>query len=180
MKIVIIGNSGSGKTWLAEKLCNEKIKLFHLDQFYWEPGGFDIRRGKTEITTLIKKSLQNTEWVVEGVFGELVNYYTPEAKELVWLDMPWALCHKRLIQRGSESKRHMNRTQSNEGLKKLIEWAQNYYIRTDSKSRIGHNEIYDSFKGIKTILQSQEETCNYLKNLHNKKFWRTPPTAQVR
>jgi hypothetical protein len=107
-------------------------------------------------------------------------YYTPEAKELIWLDMPWALCHKRLIQRGSESKRHMNHTESAEGLKILIEWAQNYYIRKDLKSRIGHNKIYDSFKGIKTILQSQEETYNYIENMHNKTFQRTPQTARVR
>jgi adenylate kinase family enzyme len=125
MKIVIIGNSGSGKTWLAEKLCNEQNKLIHLDNYFWKPGGFNIKREKTEIKILIKESLLNQEWVAEGVFGELINYYIPKAKQLIWLDMPWSLCHKRLMQRGSESKKFMNRSQSTEGLKQLIEWAQN-------------------------------------------------------
>lgn len=42
MKVVIIGNSGSGKTWLARKLAgNASVPLIHLDEIFWEPGGFD-------------------------------------------------------------------------------------------------------------------------------------------
>ena len=42
MKVVIIGNSGSGKTWLARQLAgNASVPLIHLDEIFWEPGGFD-------------------------------------------------------------------------------------------------------------------------------------------
>ncbi|SHO43940.1 AAA family ATPase [Desulfopila aestuarii] len=169
MKIIITGNSGSGKTWLAEKLCNNQATLVSLDDFFWKPDDFNIKREKREIDSLIKESQKKHEWVVEGVFGELINYYIPEAQELIWLDMPWQLCHKRLIQRVSESKKHMNRTQSTVSIKRLIEWAQNYYTRTDLKSRIGHKKIYDSFIGSKLILRSQEETDNYIESFHNQR-----------
>ena len=165
MKIVIIGNSGSGKTWLAEKICNNESKLIHLDSLFWKPGGFEVKRGKAELINLIRKSLQNDEWVAEGVFGELIKYYTPEAEELIWLDMPWSLCHKRLMQRFTESKKHMNRTQSLECHNKLIGWAQNYHTRTDSKSIVGHKKIYDSFKRSKRVLRSDADIDNYLKCL---------------
>ena len=54
MRTVIIGNSGSGKTYLANALSNcATIPVIHLDQIFWEPGGFDIRRSPEEVAQLI-------------------------------------------------------------------------------------------------------------------------------
>jgi adenylate kinase family enzyme len=42
MRIIIIGNSGSGKTWLARQLAEDApCPVIHLDDIFWEPGGFD-------------------------------------------------------------------------------------------------------------------------------------------
>lgn len=49
MKIVIIGNSGSGKTWLAKKLATNTTEIIHLDDLFWLPGGFDRKRSKEEV-----------------------------------------------------------------------------------------------------------------------------------
>lgn len=173
MKILITGNSGSGKTWLAKRIAPQESTIIHLDTIFWKPGGFDEKRERFEIEELIAQSLQNKLWVAEGVFGDIVNRYVPEASELIWLDMPWELCRKRLEQRGSESKKHMSRIQSTEGLKKLIEWAQQYYTRTNLRSKLGHQQIFESFKGVKQHFKSEEETNNYINKLHNQPFQQT-------
>ncbi len=109
IKTVIIGNSGSGKTWLAERLARGRdTPVIHLDNIFWQPGGFDLKRPTQEVASLIDSHLQEREWVVEGVFGNLAQPFLDVAQELVWLDLPWAVCEDRLRARGSESKRHMD------------------------------------------------------------------------
>ena len=41
-RILIIGNSGSGKSWLASQLSEKlQYKTIHFDKHFWEPGGFN-------------------------------------------------------------------------------------------------------------------------------------------
>jgi len=150
MRIVIIGNSGSGKTQLAGALaeCLDST-VIHLDHVYWEPGGFDRKRCAEEVERLIAESVNTPDWIAEGVFGELAGRYLEFADVLVWLDVDWDLCKARLERRGSESKKHLGRPQSEEGLRKLIEWASMYYDRDDMRSRSGHKRLHDEFKGIR-------------------------------
>ena len=57
MKTIIIGNSGSGKTWLAKRLSTIfTAPVVHLDDIFWEPGGFDKKRSPKEIELLILQS----------------------------------------------------------------------------------------------------------------------------
>ena len=160
MKVVVIGNSGSGKTWLADQLANQlaacaSATVIHLDELFWEPGGFDQKRSKDEVLSLIEISKLNQSWVVEGVFGELAEHYFPEAETLVWLDLDWSTCKARLERRET----NMAIAQSQAGLAKLLAWASAYYSRTDKRSFEGHRELFEQFTGIRIRLRS-EEACN--------------------
>jgi len=165
MKIVIIGNSGSGKTWLARKLATDTTEIIHLDDLFWMPGGFDRKRSKEEVNQLIGQSKSHDEWISEGVFGELAEQYFDVAQSLIWLDVPWELCRSRLEQRGSVSKKHLGREQSEKGLRKLLDWASHYYDRTDMRSQSGHRSLFDSFEGNKAHLKSAHETNLYVESV---------------
>lgn len=57
MKILIIGNAGCGKTFLAKKIeKNKKIPLFHLDKIWFKPGGYtkDFERTVKERNIIIE------------------------------------------------------------------------------------------------------------------------------
>jgi adenylate kinase family enzyme len=160
MRAIIVGNSGSGKTWLATRLAmGSGAPVFHLDDLYWEPGGFDRKRSAEEVDRLIVTSKSAAAWLVEGVFGELAERYFDDAELLIWLDIPWDICKARLLARGSESKRHLGREQSELGLKKLIEWASRYYDRDDLRSFAGHRSLLEKFPG-RTVRLTSEEAVN--------------------
>jgi deoxyadenosine/deoxycytidine kinase len=83
----------------------------------------------------------------EGVFGELAQKLFDRAQCLIWLDIDWQTCRARLLKRGSESKKHMGREESEEGLRRLVEWAAQYYERTNARSYEGHKKLMMSFPG---------------------------------
>lgn len=163
MNIVIIGNSGSGKTWLAEQLRSRiDTSVVHLDDLFWEPGGFDKKRRRESIEYLIRKSQESTPWIAEGVFGELALYYSDTADLLVWLDLSWSVCKRRLMCRGSESKKQHHRLQSEKGLAELLQWASQYTQREDLRSYQGHKEIFVKFAGNKVWLKSENDVDSFV------------------
>lgn len=167
MKTVILGNSGSGKTWLANRLALDNISIIHLDEIFWQPGGFNRKRSPMEVAELIATSKQSASWIVEGVFGELAAAYLDEAELMIWLDIDWQTCKTRLQARGSESKRHMDREQSEQGLRDLIEWASHYYDRNDSRSRSGHQALFEGFRGDRSRFASQDEVDEFVREFES-------------
>lgn len=131
------------------------VPIVHLDDLFWKPEGFDQKRSPDEIELLIQRSKEQKSWIVEGVFGELASHYLDSAELLLWLDIEWPICQKRLEKRGFEIKRHLGREQSEEGLRKLIKWASHYYERQDLRSYVGHRELFINFLGKKVHFKSE-------------------------
>ncbi len=167
MKTIIIGNSGSGKTWLAAKLAEtDSLSVIHLDELFWEPGGFVRKRPQETVLQLIEQAKASPAWIVEGVFGELAERFSDQADFLVWLDIDWTTCRERLTRRGSASKKYMDREQTEEGLRRLIEWASHYYDRTDLRSHAGHQGLFQRFPGQKIHIHSEEQANMIVKYAH--------------
>ena len=82
-RTVIIGNSGAGKSALAESLAaSMHVPVIDLDLLNWEGNGY----GRTlEVST-------QPLWIIEGVYGWLAEVALPRATALIWLDFPWNLC----------------------------------------------------------------------------------------
>lgn len=48
-RTLIIGNSGSGKSWLAERIANRLGSVYvDLDLIHWLPGGYNAARPMDE------------------------------------------------------------------------------------------------------------------------------------
>ncbi|WP_273978012.1 hypothetical protein [Vibrio parahaemolyticus] len=78
-KILIIGNSGSGKSWLSKQLSRKlQLQEVNLDSIVWEPGGYNQKRSTGAIENEIASIKSQCNWVVEGVFGAL-------AEQLIFL-----------------------------------------------------------------------------------------------
>ena len=165
MRTVILGNGGSGKTWLARKLADcLSIPIIHFDDIFWEPGGFDKPREEKEVQSMIRQSKHSGPWIAEGVFGHIAEFYLDDAQTIIWLDLPLNICLERLKTRGSESKEHMGREESEKGLKELIKWASEYYERKSKSSFLGHAKIYNEFSKKKFRLKSEGEVLRFMQD----------------
>jgi len=157
-RIVVIGNSGSGKTYLAQTLSRcFHLEIIHLDKLFWEPGGFNKKRPIDVVYAEIATLVQGQSWVVEGVFGELAQEFCPKADCLIWLDVDWATCSTSLLNRGSESSQQLDAQLAEENFTKLLRWASDYWQRQDLRSYHGHASLFDQFCGQKIRLRTRDE-----------------------
>ena len=162
-RIVTIGNSGSGKSYLAESLSKiYSIPVVHLDRLFWLPGGFNEPRHKEEVRREIEERRQQDSWIVEGVFGELAELFLPCAQLLVYLDMDWSVCRAGLVARGSESSQQLETLKAEENFQKLLLWAEQYWRRSDLRSHSGHLRLFSDFTGEKFKFTCRSEVHDFL------------------
>ena len=90
-RVVILGNSGSGKSRLARALgVRLGLPVVHLDPLYYGP---DWAHGDAEVfRRRVRDALAGEAWIVDGAFLALVGDLTlPRAELVVWLQQP-CLC----------------------------------------------------------------------------------------
>lgn len=98
-KIVIIGSPGAGKTTFARKLALIlEIKIFHLDHYFWQRNWKEYSR---EERMQIEQDLMKdkTEWIIEGSYIGSADNRLKAADTIIFLDMPFSLCLRRVIAR---------------------------------------------------------------------------------
>lgn len=97
-RILVIGNSGGGKSTLARRL-GEKLGLpvVHLDVLFWKPGWTESETEEFRARTAT--ALDGDGWVCDGDFRASYDLRMPLADTIVWLDQPVWLCLFRAIRR---------------------------------------------------------------------------------
>jgi adenylate kinase family enzyme len=146
-RTLILGNGGSGKSWLAERLArNLDLRAFDLDEIHWLPGGFNERRNPEDARAAVRAVAEADKWIVEGVYGWLASEAIHKATAVVFLDIPDEECVKNVrargLRRGGNEASHL----------KLIDWIRAYKTRQNANSFLAHSCIFDSFAGPKAKL----------------------------
>lgn len=97
-RILIVGNSGGGKSTLARRL-GEKLGLpvIHLDVLFWRPGW--VEADEDVFRADILTALQAPAWVCDGNFGGSWDIRMPLADTVVWIRQPRLVCLARAIWR---------------------------------------------------------------------------------
>jgi adenylate kinase family enzyme len=158
-KIIIIGNSGSGKTFLAQKLAAVlNVPVVHLDKLFWESESCSQKRPKEVVYQEIAEITEQPKWILEGVFGDLANIGILKADILIFLNKDWSECSQALTLRGPQ-------TASEESFNELMNWAELYWDRTSMASFDGHKKIFDQFKGIKLEFKSRKQVEDWYSKL---------------
>ncbi len=162
-RIVILGNSGSGKIHLARRLGQELgMGLIHLDDLFWARGGYNRKRPTEEVQQDIANQVQAQAWIVEGVFGDLAQGFLLRAQSLIWLDLDWETCSRSLMERDSESARWLEPDLAEQSFRALHAWAGEYWTRTGTRSHEGHAAIFEGFPGLRLHFERRSDVDQFL------------------
>lgn len=162
-KILIIGNSGSGKSWLSKQLSRKlQLQEVNLDSIVWEPGGYNQKRSTGAIENEIASIKSQCNWVVEGVFGALAEQLIFSADMLLFLDLEWSECKNSLYARGSESSKQLNEEQAEKNFRELLKWASEYSVRESKSSRQFHQQLFSDFHGTKVRFTTRSQVNEFV------------------
>ena len=151
MKILVFGNSGSGKSTYARVLAaREGLAHFDLDSIVWEPGKIAVQRPDEAVAASLQSFIDSqAAWVIEGCYGELVRAASAHCTLLVFLNPGMDACLTNNLRRPWEPHKYASLELQNSMLGQLQEWVAGYYRRTDAWSYRVHREIFDAFAGPK-------------------------------
>ncbi|MEM6700587.1 MAG: hypothetical protein AAF599_19435 [Bacteroidota bacterium] len=97
-RILIIGNSGAGKTTLAYQIQElTGLELIHLDQEYWQAGWVEMHYfdWRDRVEQLTAKEM----WIMDGNYRGTFDIRIPKADTIILLDRSKWLCLFRAIKR---------------------------------------------------------------------------------
>ncbi len=160
-RLVVFGNSGSGKSTYARGQCTHPDCVhLDLDTVAWlsavpEP----TRKPVAEVSAVLLDFVNNhTDWVIEGCYADLLATVLPYASEMVFLNPGVEICIDNARQRPWEPHKYADESAQDANLQMLIAWIRNYPHRDDDCSLRAHRQLFDGFKGPKRELRSNEPT----------------------
>jgi adenylate kinase family enzyme len=88
MKVLVFGNSGSGKSTYARALAaREGLAHLELDSIVWEPGKIAVQRSTESVIADLRSFLDSRPaWVIEGCYGDLVKAASAHCTLMVFLN----------------------------------------------------------------------------------------------
>lgn len=158
-KILMFGNSSSGKSSLARKISKaEKMGHLDLDSIAWLRTTPPQRAQLGESVQKIRKFAQkNPSWVIEGCYLDLIELLAKQADEIIFMNLDADQCIENAKSRPWEPHKYPSKQAQDENLDMLIEWIREYYQRSGEFSHAAHLKFFEEFDGKKTMITSNEE-----------------------
>ena len=155
MRILVFGNSGSGKSTFARRLATTYgFNALDLDHVVWSRKEFAKFRPDEEIIHELDAFVAaNLSWVVEGCYGRWMERLLPYCTEIVFLNPSEATCLAHCRARPWESEKYPTKEEQDARLPLLLDWVRGYYSRTDDMSLAIHRRLFDSFRGVKREIE---------------------------
>ena len=104
-RILVLGSSGAGKTYLSERLGEILgLEVIHLDAHFWRP---DARPQADEKWREIVSNLSRREaWIMDGTYERSLGLRIPRADAIIVLVCAPARCLAHVIERQARAKEH--------------------------------------------------------------------------
>jgi adenylate kinase family enzyme len=147
-RLVVMGNSGSGKSRYAKRAG---LPHLDLDTLAWDPGPKrrPVERSRRELEGFLAL---HEEWVIEGCYADLLELALPHATRLVFLNPGIEACIAHARARPWEPHKYESKEQQDAKLPMLERWIREYETRNDEFSLAAHRALFEGFGGEKVEL----------------------------
>ena len=131
-KIHILGPSGSGKSYLADKISGKSgIKSYDLDDLFWDnsDAAYNKRNPPAERDRLLGEILTRSEWIIEGVYYKWPRESFDKSEIVIFLDTPYPVQFTRILLRFLKRKLKIQPSRKKKtitGLIELMRWNRGY------------------------------------------------------
>jgi adenylate kinase family enzyme len=152
-RTLIIGNSGSGKSWMAQRLTEQlRVPWTDLDRIHWLSDEHSIPRPRAEALAMARIAAEQERWGIEGGYGWIISEIIQRATALIWLCVDDDECIANIRRREAND---------DERLVAMLEWAGSYRARDDSSGFAAHQRLFEGFTGSKVRLHDRVEIAGF-------------------
>ncbi|MCP4325043.1 MAG: shikimate kinase [Alteromonadales bacterium] len=153
-KVLIFGNSASGKSTLAKQLAqSENLAHLDLDLLAWQPTNPPTRTSLDDSRKAIEQFIQqHTSWVIEGCYTDLLTMVEAVSSEVIFMNLPVTQCIANAKNRPWEPHKYDSKEAQDANLAMLIEWISQYESREDTFSKNAHTEFYQNYSASKKMI----------------------------
>lgn len=151
-RLFIMGNGGSGKSWLAQRLGQRlQLPVIHLDELHWLPN-FAGERPRGERDQLVAQAADGGSWVMEGIYGSILKQVLPRVETLIWLELSDDECISNLRQRGQSG------GGTDAQFEELLEYTRGYRSRKNHLNSFeAHERFFETHPSHKFRLRTRAE-----------------------
>ncbi len=153
-KVLVFGNSASGKSTLAKRLAaSQQLAHLDLDLLAWQATNPPTRAPLVESAKAIESFMrQHKYWVVEGCYSDLLKVAEHKSTEIIYMNLSVEDCIINANNRPWEPHKYASKAEQDTNLTMLIQWISQYEIRDDNFSKAAHLEFYQNYTGVKKML----------------------------
>lgn len=131
MKIRIIGNSGSGKSYWAKQLSKKyDIGHYDLDNIVWDNSSkaYGIKNSQENRDKMLNEILKQDNWIIEGVYYKWCQSTFEQADYILVLQVPRRVYCYRIIKRFLKRKIGLEegKKESLQSLQELLCWTKKW------------------------------------------------------
>lgn len=151
MRIVVIGNSGSGKSTVSRELATlHAMPMLDLDTVAWEPGKIAVARDPAAAVRDVQSFCKaSPSWIAEGCYAGLVRATFTYSPILLFLEPGVEACIANCRSRPWEPHKYESKQVQDQHLESLLAWVREYYSRAGELSLAAHQVLFDDYHGPK-------------------------------